>query len=459
MLRRKLVFMLAACLLTTGLALSVQEAAKTTDANDSEAVKRYTKAAEQGEADAQFLLACMYREGEGVPQDYKEAVKWYMKAAEQENAAAQYLLGYMYREGKGVPQDCGEAVKWYTKAAEHGDAHSQNLLGDMYFEGQRVPQDYKEAVKWYTKAAEQGLARAQFRLGLMYWEGKGVLEDYTEAYKWVLLAGMNGDDTQSLKAVLRKEMTPSQIEEAQRRAKDLLDQQAQRRVKKLIAEIERRSKQGKQGPENAGSTATGFLIAPDGFILTACHAVEKAAKIEVLYNGRTYPAKLVLKDEAVDIAVLKIDGSGFASLTLVFSATVKTGDVVFTVGFPRVGMQGTEPKYTEGSISSLSGPGGNSRFFQISVPVQPGNSGGPLLDERGQVIGMVNARLNDLTTLATSGILPQNINYAVKSSFVLPFLDSIADLPTESKAEDEAGVDRSALIERTKQALAMVICY
>jgi hypothetical protein len=72
-----------------------------------------------------------------------------------------------------------------------------------------------------------------------------------------------------------------------------------------------------------------------------------------------------------------------------------------------------------------------------------------------QVVGMVNARLDDLTAVATSGMLPQNVNYAVKSSFILPFLEGIEAL----SAKDEAPVERSAAIERTKQALVMVVCY
>jgi TPR repeat protein len=110
-----------------------------------------------------------------------------------------------------------------------GKCVSQNNLGVMYAEGQGVPQDYKEAAKWYTKAAEQGNASAQWVLANMYHEGTGVLEDYVEAYKWAILT-VNGTDADSqadaghLRDVLRQQMTPTQIEEAQRRAKDFLNQ-------------------------------------------------------------------------------------------------------------------------------------------------------------------------------------------------------------------------------------------
>lgn len=130
-------------------------------------------------------------------------------------------------EGFVLDQQVGkEEVKRYTKAAEQGDADAQFQLGASYHLGQGVPQDYKEAVKWYRKAAEQGYAEAQHCLALMYGRGEGVLEDYVEAYKWHLLAAMTGNkDAQRGKEYLRQRITPSQIEEAQRRAKAFMARQ------------------------------------------------------------------------------------------------------------------------------------------------------------------------------------------------------------------------------------------
>ncbi|MDA9975823.1 sel1 repeat family protein [Alphaproteobacteria bacterium] len=89
--------------------------------------------------------------------DYAVAAKWWRKAAEQGEASAQFRFGLMYGNGKGVIQDYAEAAKWYRKMAEHGVAGAQYILGAIYNEGEGVTQDYAEAVKWYRKAAEQGL--------------------------------------------------------------------------------------------------------------------------------------------------------------------------------------------------------------------------------------------------------------------------------------------------------------
>jgi TPR repeat protein len=104
--------------------------------------------------------------------------------------------------------------------ANKGDADAQFWLGTMYYDGKGVPQDYKEAVKWFTMAAEQGHAYAQLYLGRIHYNGDGVPQDYTEAYKWVLLAQMNGEDVSKLKQDLTAKMTPVQIAEAQKLAKE-----------------------------------------------------------------------------------------------------------------------------------------------------------------------------------------------------------------------------------------------
>ena len=151
----------------------------------SKAAECFRKAADQGDAEAQYNLGVMYDNGHGVQQDYQEAVKWYRKSADQGVAEAQYNLGIMYCNGDGVQQNYQEAVKWYKKSADQGNAQAQYNLGDMYFNGYGVQQDYQEAVKWNRKAADQGVARAQYNLGLMYENGYGVQEDMVEALKWL----------------------------------------------------------------------------------------------------------------------------------------------------------------------------------------------------------------------------------------------------------------------------------
>src|SRR5438876_377180 len=135
--------------------------------SDAASLSRLRKAAEQGDAKAQFDLAVMYYKGRGLPQDYAEAARWYRKAADQGYAKAQFNLGSMYHDGQGLPRDYAEASQWCQKAAAQGDAKAQDALGNMYYKGQGVPQNYVEAHRWYREAAKRGNAEARRALDLL----------------------------------------------------------------------------------------------------------------------------------------------------------------------------------------------------------------------------------------------------------------------------------------------------
>jgi TPR repeat protein len=120
-----------------------------------------------------------------------------------------------------VPQDYEEAVRWFRKAAEQGDRDAQTNLGSLYLLGDRLPQDYSEALKWLRAAADQGHPLAQTKLGIMYEDGKGVPQDRVQAYMWFSLAAAQGSELDSaFLTELTKEMTPTQIVEAQRLARE-----------------------------------------------------------------------------------------------------------------------------------------------------------------------------------------------------------------------------------------------
>ena len=165
-------------------------------------------------------------------------------------------------------------------------------------------------------------------------------------------------------------------------------------------------------------------------------------------------------DAANDLALLKAEGR-FAALPVAASRAVKLGGTVATVGFPNIGLQGFAPKLAKGEIASLSGAGDDARCFQISVPVQPGNSGGALVDERGNVVGVVSAKLSAWAALASSGSLPENVNYAVKSSFLLSFLESVPEVSAKLKEVFADGHLRKFedVVKSAEQAAVLVLVY
>lgn len=160
--------------------------------------------------------------------DYAAALQLLRPLAEQGDVRAQFNLAVMYAEGEGVPRDYKQAAMWYRKAAEQGDANAQTLLGAMYADGKGVTQDYVQALGWFRKAAGQGVPKAQFILGLMYRDGTGAPEDYVQAHLWLNLAAARfpaaqEDDRNAARQVrdrVAKKMTPEQIAEAERLARE-----------------------------------------------------------------------------------------------------------------------------------------------------------------------------------------------------------------------------------------------
>ena len=152
--------------------------------------------------------------------DHVAALKEFLPLASEGDAGAQTAVGFLYQYGQGIPQDYRKAVKWYRLAAEQGDALAQTHLGLAYEQGYiGFVQDYKGAAKWYRLAAEQGDALGQLLLGNMYERGLGVSRDYVEAHMWFNLAGAGGEAKGGeFRDYVARNMTPSQMAEAQRRA-------------------------------------------------------------------------------------------------------------------------------------------------------------------------------------------------------------------------------------------------
>lgn len=195
------------------------------------------------------------------------------------------------------------------------------------------------------------------------------------------------------------------------------------------------------------STGTGFAISPNGIFVTAYHVVENATDIQVrLPSGRWLPAKAIKHSRTTDIAILKADVTASAHLYLADMRQVKQGQRVFTLGYPVPGVLGEEVKYTEGVISSLSGLQGEDSLMQITVPVQPGNSGGPLVNEAGEVVGVVTSSAAISAFLKLTGTLPQNVNWAVKGSYILTILSDKLELETRSQPPDIVEMVKSAVV-------------
>ncbi|MDA8230602.1 MAG: serine protease [Magnetospirillum sp.] len=170
---------------------------------------------------------------------------------------------------------------------------------------------------------------------------------------------------------------------------------------------------------------TGFFINDRGDVLTNRHVVRNCSDITArLPDGRTVPAKAIYADGANDLAIVRVDETP-AETAVLSDGAYRQGDTAIAYGFPLPGGLAQDGVLTTGTISALAGLGDDSRFVQMSTPIQPGNSGGPLADSSAHVVGVVTAELDGAHALK-KGILPQNVNFAIKESVVKTFLGAHA---------------------------------
>lgn len=204
------------------------------------------------------------------------------------------------------------------------------------------------------------------------------------------------------------------------------------------------------------SSGTGFFISTEGHLVTNAHVVEKCDKIKIkTSDGTVESAKLLNADSANDLALLKVPLTPKRSAKLRIG--VRLGEGVAAFGYPHADLLSTSGNFTLGNVTALAGMGDDSRYFQISAPVQSGNSGGPLLDTSGNVVGVVSAKLNALKVALQGGDLPQNVNFAVKSAILASFLNSNS-IAIQSGAAADKPLDSADLADRAKEISAFVLC-
>lgn len=179
----------------------------------------------------------------------------------------------------------------------------------------------------------------------------------------------------------------------------------------------RGGRSGGRGP----ATGTGFFVSTEGHLVTAYHIVRDRPNVTVRRDGQDYPAQIIANDPANDIAILKIDAPSIP-LPLGSARDVRVGEDIIALGFPLASLQGQEMRATFGRINALSGLNSDTRHLQVDAPVQPGNSGGPLIGPDGRVIGIMTARLDDIATLSATGALPENVSFGVRIDYLTPIM-------------------------------------
>ncbi len=203
-------------------------------------------------------------------------------------------------------------------------------------------------------------------------------------------------------------------------------------------------------------SGTGFFVSAQGHVLTNHHVVNGCKTLHASLVGNTpVEAKVLASDARNDLALLKTDLK--PSSVPPFRPRAKLGENVYVFGFPLSGLLTSSGNFTIGNITANAGLGDDTSRVQISAPVQPGNSGGPLLDRSGNIVGVVVAKLNVLKTAqATQGDLAQNVNFAIKSSIAATFLETNNLAPPATAYTTQ--LEATDIAERAKAFTVHVRC-
>lgn len=208
------------------------------------------------------------------------------------------------------------------------------------------------------------------------------------------------------------------------------------------------------------STGTGFYVSKTGQVLTNAHVVKGCAAVAIKGNGDTTARKVSVQasDAASDLALLSlVDTPSAPPPALLWRRDVRLGEEIAIFGFPYVGTLAISGTFTRGDVTALAGLANNNAHFQLSAPVQPGNSGGPVVDERGNVVGVVVAKLNALAVAKAGGDIPQNVNFAIKSGQALTFLETHG-VAVPSANTTTARLSGPDMAERLQNGSVLVVC-
>ncbi|MCZ7450961.1 trypsin-like peptidase domain-containing protein [Agrobacterium rhizogenes] len=204
------------------------------------------------------------------------------------------------------------------------------------------------------------------------------------------------------------------------------------------------------------SSGTGFAVTADGWILTNAHVVQDCGKIEIKGKGDASDPRI---DEINDLAVVKIAVAEPLKPIAFRKSPTRLGEDIVAVGFPLATLLADSVKVTTGNVNALAGIRNDTRYIQISTPIQPGNSGGPVIDRNGYLLGITSATLSKKTA-DEIGITAQNVNFAIRASVAELFMQSQSLVNQTADATESGGALSTAdLADRVTPSVVQILCH
>jgi uncharacterized protein len=447
------------------------------NANPSKARDYYRAASEAGSTTAKYNLALLYRDGRGGEKDLVSAANFMKQAADEGDVDAIAEYGRMLGAGEGVLENDVEAVKWLRRAANMGQETAQGNLAVHYANGEGVGLDFVQAYKWANLASAQGSdfasnlkTRISQRMNREQINRAQALsasfEVRSEDETWSTYSGSSsngGRDAYSAPSSNSPEYSRDLVLTVQTGLKSLgfydgaLDGLYGPRTATAISRFQSSNDLTADGEPSAElavyigaalgasasnddfsnawrdapvsndddsirSSGSGFLVSSSGDIVTNAHVVTGCSKT-TLEDGTILSMQGY--DPETDLALLQSSTlSGKPFLRLREGNNISLAEDILVAGFPLSGLVSPSVNVTSGNVSALTGPASTESLFQITAPVQVGNSGGPIVDRDGAVVGVVVSKLDAISVASVTGDIPQNVNFGISLSALKAFLDA-----------------------------------
>lgn len=362
-----------------------------------------------------------------------KAREWLEKAARQGHAQAALDLGNMLSSDQYGYSDEAKAFGYLMQAAESELVGGQTAVSWAYFKGLGVAKNYTHSFTWALRAATHptaagsSMAGAQRFVAYLLSQGLGVEKDVVLAYAWANVSAATGDkEAKEILTNFDRILDTSQIREAQQISSSWKLGEDMTRV---VGVASAGTNVAASAPDvgvgadvKLAGSGTGFFISTTGILVTNFHVAGKCAKVKL--PALTKTATVLSTDAANDLAVLRVAGAPEVSARLADPSKLRQGQEIAAFGYPLDGYLPSAGNITTGLVSALSGPANNSSLIQISAPVQQGNSGGPVLNTSGEVVGVVVGKADVIRIAKVTGDILQNVNFAVSAGTLQGFLDA-----------------------------------